>query len=318
MVETMFRKPQLPTELLRHIVFDYIAFNEGRKLEEPQQTYKPPWSSVEPLTLASKVLRQLAFEAWFQVYYVRSPDDLLTAWPEFSLWTKELHCVELGTDLQILPVHWNLRAFHRLRKLRIDFDPMMSNTMLLMRFDYPKHIASGIQELEIYDTSWPSPLTIRLIVDAFSGLRTLKLCQDLIWCSLCNICCFSTFRDHPPEEIVYDKFIGLPGHYATYMRSLTNLEEVVLTISYGLGGKFPLLEGNANLWTGECDACMDMMYAEEDFRKDWVEKKTQSVRPPSLRFVKWRFRHKDVDEVIHLVDVDEGGEVEVAETTTDQ
>ena len=271
---------------------------------------------------------------------VRTVDEVSTLVALFSLNLlrihRELHCVELGTDLQVLPVHWNLRAFHRLRKLRIDFDPMMSNTMLLMRFDYPKHIASGIQELEIYDTSWPSPLTIRLIVDAFSGLRTLKLCQDLIWCSLCNICCFSTFRDHPPEEIIYDKIVGLPvsasvavmsrgltmliskGHYATYMRSLTNLEEVVLTISYGLGGHLLLSEDNANLWTGECDACMDMMYAEEDFRKDWVEKKTQTLRPPSLRFVKWRFHHKDVGEVVHLVDMDEGGEVEVAETTTDE
>lgn len=85
----MLRKPQLPTELLRHIVFDYVlTFDEGRKLEQPQQTYKPPWNSVEPLTLTSKVLRQLAFEAWFRVYYVHSPDDLLTAWPEFALWTK--------------------------------------------------------------------------------------------------------------------------------------------------------------------------------------------------------------------------------------
>ncbi|KAI1798232.1 hypothetical protein LXA43DRAFT_968623 [Ganoderma leucocontextum] len=315
MSELILRKPQLPTELLRHIVFEYVStFDEQRKLEEPRQSYKPPWGSVEPLTLASKVLRQLALEAWFEVYYVHTPDDLLTGWPEFGLWTKELHCVELGTDLQVLPVQWNLRAFHRLRKLRIDFDPIMSNAMLLTRFDYPKHIASKIQELEIYDTSWPSPLTIHLIVDAFSDLRTLKLSQDLIWCSLCNICCFSTFQDHPPEEIIYDKSVGLPGHYATYMGSLTNLEEVVLTISYDLGGYFSLLGRNDNLWTGECNACMDMMYAVEDFRQDWVEKKTQIMRPPSLKSVKWRFQYKDMIDVTHLVGVEEGEEDEVAET----
>ncbi len=108
------------------------------------------------------------------------------------------------------------------------------------------------------------------------------------------------------------------GHYATYMRSLSSLEEVILMISYGLGGNSSLSESNDNLWTGECDACMDMMYAEEDFRQDWVEKKTRIVRPPSLKSVKWRFRHKDVGDVTHLVDMDEDDEVEVAETTTDE
>ena len=88
-MKTPTHQGQLPTELLRQIVFEYIrTYDEGRKLEEPRHSYKPPWSSVEPLTLASKVLRQLAFEAWFEVYYAHTPEDLLDAWPEFKLWTK--------------------------------------------------------------------------------------------------------------------------------------------------------------------------------------------------------------------------------------
>ncbi|EJF63661.1 hypothetical protein DICSQDRAFT_178943 [Dichomitus squalens LYAD-421 SS1] len=311
-METFTRQAQLPTELLRQIVLEYVStYDEGRKFEEPRHSYKPPWSSVEPLTLASKVLRQLALEAWFEVYYVRTPDDLLHAWPEFELWTKELHCVELGTDLRILPVQWDFRAFHRLRKLRIDFDPMQSNAMLLMRFDHPRHIASQIQELEIYDISWPSPMAIHLIADAFPRLRTLKLSQDLMWCNLCNICRFSTFRDHPPEEITYDKSVGLPSHYATYLRPLIKLEDVVLTVGYGLGGSYSLSENNGILWTGECDACMDMMFSVGDFRQDWVEKKKTMMRPPSLKTVKWRFRYKNVLDVV--VDLDED-EDEVAQT----
>ena len=117
--------------------------------------------------------------------------------------------MELGSDLQVLPVQWNLRAFPRIRKLRVDFDPAKSNALLLMRFDHPRHIASQIQELELYDISWPSPMTVRLISQGFHGIRVLKLSQDLIWCNLCNICRFATFRDHPPAEIVYDKFVGL-------------------------------------------------------------------------------------------------------------
>ena len=116
-------------------------------------------------------------------------------------------------------MQWDFRAFDRLRKLRIDFDPMQSNAMLLMRFDHPRHIASQLQELEIHDISWPSPMVVRLIAVAFPGLRTFKLSQDLIWCNLCNICRFSTFRDHPPEEIVYDKTVGLPVRHITAFHS---------------------------------------------------------------------------------------------------
>ena len=140
----------------------------------------------------------------------------LTYKPRFS-WSpsaqfrgRELHCIELGTDLQVLPVQWNLQSFRRLRKLRVDFDPIQSNGMLLLRFDYPRNIAAHIQELELFDISWPSPGTLQIMAQAFPGLRSLKLSQDLIWCGLCNICRFATFKDPPPPEIVYDKIVGLP------------------------------------------------------------------------------------------------------------
>lgn len=79
----------LPTELLRQIILHYVSTSsEGRASDTPQRIYKPSWSVVEPLTLASKTLRHLALEAWFEVYYARCPDDLLKAWPEFSTWTR--------------------------------------------------------------------------------------------------------------------------------------------------------------------------------------------------------------------------------------
>ena len=70
-------------------------------------------------------------------------------------------------------------------------------------------------------------------------------------------------------------------------------------------------ENNDLLWTGECDACMDMMFAVEDFKQDWVEKKKLVVRPPSLKTVKWRFRFKNARDVV--VDLDED-EDEIAQT----
>lgn len=87
MVDSPLR-PLLPTEVLRQIVFEYVSAAEWRDSETPRHSYKPSWSVVQSLTFASKVVRQLALEAWFQVYFVRRPDDLLNAWPELSIWTR--------------------------------------------------------------------------------------------------------------------------------------------------------------------------------------------------------------------------------------
>ncbi|EIW55733.1 uncharacterized protein TRAVEDRAFT_50214 [Trametes versicolor FP-101664 SS1] len=297
------RHYHLPTELLREVVHYYAHIISWRIPERARQSYKPNWTDYQPLTLASKVLRQLSLETWFEVYYAQSPEDLVNAWPEFSTWTRELHCVELGTDLQIRPVQWTLQAFRRLRKLRIDFDPSQSNAMLLMRFDHPRPIASHLQELEVHDVSWPSPMVVRLVSEAFPALRVLKLMQDLVWCGLCNTCRFATFKDHPPPEIMYEKTVGLPRYYETYLMSLAQLHTVQLTVAYGLGGLVSL-SNNDVLWTGECDDCMDMMFPSWDgFKAEWVEQKKTMERPPSLKCVRWRFRHKNAVDV--AVDLEE-------------
>ncbi|KAI0659175.1 hypothetical protein C8Q70DRAFT_916332 [Cubamyces menziesii] len=291
------RRAQLPTELLREVVQYYAQTVAWREPENPRHSYKPRWSDFEPLTLTSKVLRQLALEAWFEVYYAQSPGDLLHVWPEVGVWTRELHCVDLGTDLKICPVQWCLRAFRRLRKLRVDFDPAQSNAMLLMRFDHPRLIASRLQELEVHDMSWPSPMIMGLVSDAFPGLRVLKLSQDLIWCSLCNTCCFPTFMDHPPQRIVYEKGLGLPIHYARYLAPLVHLHTICITVSYDLGGLLSLSQGNDTLWCGECDACMDMMFYDVNFKDQWVERKKTMDRPPALKRVEWLLRHKKAEDV---------------------
>ncbi|KAI0646291.1 hypothetical protein C8Q79DRAFT_659507 [Trametes meyenii] len=303
------RDPWLPTELLREVVSYYSQTVASRGQETSRRSYKPSWNHYQPLTLASRVLRQLTLEAWFEVYYARSPQDLSNGWPEFSVWTRELHCVELGTDLRIRPViQWDMRAFCRLRKLRVDFDPKQSNAMLLTRFDQPPTIVSLLQELEIHDISWPSPMITCFIGQTFPKLRILKMTQDLSWCSLCNTCCFATFKDHPPEEIVYDKIVGLPRHYTTFLASLSQLETVHITISYGLGGSISVSSGNDAFWSGECDACMDMMFESTDYKKEWVKKKKTMERPPSLKSVRWRFRNKNAEDVV--IDLDDNPESE--------
>lgn len=46
---------------------------------------------------------------------------------------------------------------------------------------------------------------------------------------------------------------------------------------------------NQNLWSGECDRCMEVMYEDETFRREWVLKKNVSVKPPRLGKVEWCF-----------------------------
>ena len=78
---------RLPVELLRQIVLDY-AFSERQTEDFARKSYKPKWTTIQPLTIASKILRILALEAWFEVYFAHSPEDLLHVWPEFHSWTR--------------------------------------------------------------------------------------------------------------------------------------------------------------------------------------------------------------------------------------
>ena len=59
-----------------------------------------------------------------------------------------------------------------------------------------------------------------------------------------------------------------------------------------------MTKNNDNLWTGECDACMDIMFTMDDFRNEWIEQKKSLQRPPALKTVKWQFRHKNPGDVV--------------------
>lgn len=91
-------------------------------------------------------------------------------------------------------------------------------------------------------------------------------------------------------------------HYAQAFLSLTQLEMVQITIpDYGSGKTRIANEPkfNENLWSGECDRCMEVMYEDDAFRGKWVAKKRGIVvgeknekvyvRPLSLRRVEWHF-----------------------------
>ncbi|KAF9062986.1 hypothetical protein BDP27DRAFT_255626 [Rhodocollybia butyracea] len=127
----------------------------------------------------------------------------------------------------------------------------------------------------------------------FPMLRILKLQQARIWCGLCHTCSIPKFQRPKPEMIRYKNGIGLPRHYSQAFASLLNLETVYLTVGVLESGKTILgsEEGkNLNYWSGECDRCMEVMYDDETFRRDWVAKKKNWVtKPPRLSTVEWHF-----------------------------
>lgn len=67
-----------------------------------------------------------------------------------------------------------------------------------------------------------------------------------------------------------------------------------MSAPYRLGGCTTLKQSdNASLWTGECDACMNLMYAVEGYREEYAadKKNLHASRPPMLTKVTWAFRH---------------------------
>ena len=86
-------------------------------------------------------------------------------------------------------------------------------------------------------------------------------------------------------------------HYARYLAPLAHLHTICITVSYDLGGLLSLSQGNDTLWCGECDACMDMMFFDVNFKDQWVERKKTMDRPPALKRVEWRLRHKKAEDV---------------------
>lgn len=67
----------VPLELVREIIES--IFNDSTSLsacEEPGRTTKPIWSSIESITLASKLYRALAIERWFRTLFIKSSKDL--------------------------------------------------------------------------------------------------------------------------------------------------------------------------------------------------------------------------------------------------
>ncbi|KAI0916255.1 hypothetical protein AcW1_009919 [Taiwanofungus camphoratus] len=216
----------LPTELVREIIL-YAVHNACPSTLVPATASrsKPEWKCIENLSLVSRTFRILFLEAWFEIFVAKDPSDLLQIdiYSQISSWTSQLHCRDRDRALHDDDTQWDLRRFPRVCKLRLDVDPLDYNYRLRFR-----HTPPALQELEMHDHPWPSPMVMQSIAETFPELRVLKLSQNAIWCGLCNTCNVASFNVPPPSPLVYTSGKGLPSHYHQFLAPLVHLQTVHL------------------------------------------------------------------------------------------
>ncbi|KAJ7197007.1 hypothetical protein GGX14DRAFT_375628 [Mycena pura] len=308
----------LPHELVREIIAYFFTVSSS---EELRVNTKPTWSLVHPLSVASQAYRALLLEAWFRVLFTTSPSDFHFLrdpqnFPEIrNSWTRELHCVP--TYLRLYR-DWDFTGFRRLQTIRFDHPVLPRREGRLFRFlDVP----SSTVELDLRGLIWPNPYVLGEIAHTFPSLTTLHLShQRSIWCGLCHTCSDVRFVDPVPPKLVYREGLGLPIHYARELSSMQHLRTVCITLSYSTGIHivFDPEDPTKDLWSGECDSCVGMMYGDVEFLARWTARKRGLhpgfqgedysrrvyIKPPALEMVEWTFwRTNDAD-----IDIDEESE----------
>lgn len=162
-------------------------------------------------------------------------------------------------------------------------------------------------------------MAIQSLTASFRHIVTLKIESLRSWCGLCNTCALIRFPGPTPKDQINEGGLGLSVsahmiviliphsrqvHYARILFSFQHLEEVVITLP-DLGSGLPSpgfpIDSEDNLWTGECDRCMDQVYHIAGFKQQWMARKrgigTENDRykrsvytkPPSLKRVLWKF-----------------------------
>ncbi|KIM43558.1 hypothetical protein M413DRAFT_18039 [Hebeloma cylindrosporum] len=298
----------VPLEIVADIVLDVLEheFVPIGTYKIPGKNLKPSWSLIESLTLASRTFRQVALERWFRTLYIKSFTDLEYIDLMFpylkAQWCRHLHCVQLDPSAICA---WNLAGFKRLTSVRIDWFPINFTPT----YNSP-HIGSAfinmecpVKTVEVTGLRYPTPMSLNAFTAPFPHMTTLELESLRTWCGLCHTCTLVRFSFPTPTGFVYEGGLGLPVHYARILFSLESLQEVTITLPViGSGAPSPGLSASANdnLWVGECDRCMSLMYEDDAFKNSWVERKRGItpmnvdeklvyVRPPNLKKVQWKF-----------------------------
>ncbi|KAJ7878758.1 hypothetical protein B0H14DRAFT_1628726 [Mycena olivaceomarginata] len=293
----------LPVELVCEIIGHVLVFPPVALTDEPGTHPKPSWKLIGAFAVASKTYRTLALEAWFRVFFSKSPADLFFLENHLQgvySWTRELYCTLIHPALS-----WDLAPFLHLHTIRFDYPGRI--------YRLPFIHTSTVTSLELRSTIWPSPFAFQAVTDTFPQLRTLRLSQPTIWCGLCNTCCRVRFAGLVPQKLVYTGGLGLPIHYARALSPLPYLHTVRIALPYSPRGTHISLDPtappdpNAELWAGECERCVGVMYEDLAFRTRYIARKKGVLlpqlapseadaernrlyhKPPALERVEWVF-----------------------------
>ncbi|PPQ73726.1 hypothetical protein CVT24_006983, partial [Panaeolus cyanescens] len=143
-------------------------------------------------------------------------------------------------------------------------------------------------------------------IERFPHLKVLRLDLQGTWCSLCNTSNAVKLPYTHDQHIVYSNGVGLSIHYGRVLHRLGSLEEVHISVNFR-GSTLPIpgitVEKDNTMWSGECCDCMQLLYDDTTFLRQWIDRKNGNVpegtkytaysRPAKLRSVHWQLWHKD-------------------------
>ncbi|KAF9481732.1 hypothetical protein BDN70DRAFT_802741 [Pholiota conissans] len=298
----------MPNEIVEQIIQQILETDEGTRSDETGENSKPSWKLLEAFSCTCWNFRLLALPVWFRTLYLKSASDIQDIQTLFPVlkekWTRHLHCICFHDSQHLV---WDLSGFKRLYTIRVDW--LYQNFTPLYAMEDPEvvpfiNVDSPIKELDIRGVRYPSPMILQAFTNPLQHLVILKLESLRTWCGLCHTCTLVRFPSPKPAGFLYEGGLGLSVHYARSLFSLNYLEEVIFTlpdVGFGLPSPdFPSDSDENNMWTGECDRCIALMYDDSTFRKGWMARKRgvdvegvhpRSIyqKPPSLKKVQWNF-----------------------------
>ncbi|KAK7052189.1 hypothetical protein R3P38DRAFT_2859033 [Favolaschia claudopus] len=286
----------VPVELLHEIFSHVLVFEPVSVVHTHGASSKPQWELVRSLSLASKAFRNLTLEAWFRVFVTRTPSDLTFVeerLPGIYSWAREFHCISAFSSVS--GPAWDLQNFLRLHTIRLDCPSFDFNKIPL------QNVPPTVFSLDLRGMIWPAPYAFEAIANLFPELRTMRMSQKKIWCGLCHTCSQVKFAGSVPQSLIYNDGLGLPIHYAWILSSLKHLQSVTIAVPFstGVNVSLNLSDPLRDLWAGECDRCVGILYGDEEFRERWIARKKGTLaddsfgrgyrKPPALEIVEWAF-----------------------------
>ncbi|KAJ7318979.1 hypothetical protein DFH08DRAFT_714274, partial [Mycena albidolilacea] len=255
----------LPSSRSNEIIAHILVFPPAALTDEPGTHPEPNWELIGAFPSSPRRTGHLQLKHLFLKITSGS------IFPGEHSWTRELHCTLCHPALS-----WDLAPFLHLRTIR---------------FDRP----ASIYRLPFIHTSIVAGLKLRGTIWPFFAFRhnlafPLRFpSQPTIWCGLCNTCCRVRFTGIVPPKLVYANGWGFAGkiNYARTLSTLPHLHTVRIVLLYSPRGTHISLDPaappdpNAELWVGECERCVGVMYEGPAFRTRYIARK-QGVLLPNL------------------------------------